>query len=216
MDLLMKSFGSLLLSAAILAVAGAASAQTTVTTSVEHLSFKTGGATESRNALKTEVSGDYATGFAYDLTVSGGERAGAGVIGADFETRFLFGGLVGPAAELEWGEVSGVKSERALVGIAGAYDLSDAVSVEGSLLSDVDAFGDDFTASVTGAYAFNSDISLSGELEFARIGGDDARTGKIGASYGLTDSASVGGKLVFGDSDAVRVRGVEAGISLSF
>jgi hypothetical protein len=214
----MKSLRTLLLSAALVSVAGVAfAADTTVSTSVEHLSFDLGGVKTESNLLKTELSGIYAGGFSYSLTLSAGDLSTDGVIAADAEASYLFRGLAGPAVAHEWSEVAGVASRRTLVGVAGSYDLGKAITLDGTLLSDVDAFGDDINLNLGGRYAFSSKISFSGELDIDRVNKVDFTTGKVGMGYKLTDGASIGGKVIYGGSSSANtVRGFEAGINLSF
>lgn len=214
----MKSLRTLLLSSVLVSVAGVAfAADTSMSTSVEHLSFEVDGAKTESNLLKTELSGAYAGGFSYGLTVSAGDLGDAGVIAADAEASYLFDGLVGPAAAYEWSEIAGVEARRTLVGVAGSYDLGNAITLDGTLLSDVDAFGDDINLNLAGRYAFTSDISFSGEVDVDRVNKVDFTTGKVGVDYKLTEGASIGGKVIYGESNSANtVRGVEAGINLSF
>jgi hypothetical protein len=214
----MKSLRTLLLSAALASVGGVAlAADTSISTSVEHLSFDAYGVKTESNLLKTELSGAYSSGFSYGVTVSGGKLGADGVVAADAEASYLFNGLVGPAASLEWSDVGDVLERRALVGVAGSYKLGDAITLDGTLLSDLDAFGDDVNLNLAGRYAFSSSISFSGEVDIDRVNKVDFTTGKVGVDYKLTDNATIGGKVIYGQSNSDNtVKGIEAGIGLSF
>ncbi|MCE6958396.1 hypothetical protein LAZ40_04910 [Cereibacter sphaeroides] len=190
-------------------------AETTVTTSIETIRTDVGGLTLDYAGLKTEVEGGFG-GLHYDATLSAGDMEGVGARDLDIRAGYLFGDVAGPAVAYEYAKIGSEAMDRVLVGIEGAYSLSDAAKVGGRLVSDIDEFGDDYTLTLDGDYALGEGLTLTGEYEHVRLGTMDSDEAKIGARYGLTEAAFLDGKVTYTDAEGVDATGVEAGIGFSF
>lgn len=207
---------SLLLAALLATSALPAFAETTVSTGYETETFTVGGVDSTYEGLKTSLAGNYDSGLHYDLDLHSGDIEGVTAKGAELHMGYLFKGLVGPAVTHEMVKIGDASDTRTLAGIEGAYALGDAISLNGSLVSDVDAFGDDITLKLGADYAFGNGLVATGSWEHERIGGENADVLEAGLRYGIGNNAFVDGSVSYGEAGAVDSTAVKAGIGFSF
>ena len=207
---------SLLIAALLATSALPAFAETTVSTGYETETFTVGGVDSTYEGLTTSLAGEYASGLHYDVKLHSGDIEGVSAKGAELHMGYLFKGLVGPAVKHEVVKLGDATDARTLAGVEGTYALGNSISLDGSLVSDVDAFGDDVTLKLGADYAFGNGLVATGSWERDRIAGVNADVVGAGLSYELGNAAFIDGAVSYGETGAVDSTAVKAGIGFKF
>lgn len=206
---------ALLMTAATVAAMPAA-AETTVSTGYETATYSFGGTDSTYEGLTTTISGEYASGLHYDLELNAGDIEGVSAKGGELHMGYLYKGIVGPAVSHEVSVIGGEHSARTLAGVEAAYALGEAIDLDGSVTSDVDAFGDDWAVKLGADYAFGNGFVATGSWEHERIAGAKADVLEAGVRYDLGNNAFVDGAVSYGEADGVDATSIKAGLGFSF
>ena len=187
-----------------------------MTTSLENVHLDFGAITADYTGLNVDVIGAHDMGLRYDVSVSTGDFEDLSATSVDARASWMFGGVAGPAVAYEYDKLGDADMDRVLVGVAGEYNLANGFSLGGRLVSDVDEFGDDITATVTGAYTLTPGLDLTGEYEHVRIGSTDTDEIKAGLSYALNDKAFVAGEVGYLDGEGFDTTSAKLGLGFRF
>lgn len=193
-----------------------AAAETTVKTGYETATYSFGGADSTYEGLTTTISGEYASGLHYDLELNAGDIDGISAKSGELHMGYLYKGIVGPALTREVTVIDGDHAARTLAGVEAAYALGDAIDLDGSLTSDVDAFGDDWALKLGADYAFGNGFVATGSYEHERIAGAKADVLEAGIRYELGNKAFIDGAVSYGEAEGVDATSVKAGLGFSF
>lgn len=198
---------------ALTSLAGTASAQETyAVTKYEYL--RDNGV--DTHGLTFGLSGQYDSGFAYDMELMSADTNGTGMIGASVELGYRFGGIAGPVALYETSKVGGLHADQFLIGVEGGTDLMGA-GVFGKALFDADD-ADVYRLAIGADFAISDALAVNGELtHFQNVGAADANLLEIGARYKLTGNmhADVGAHYERASGGAEKT-GLHMGVGFSF
>jgi hypothetical protein len=204
---------AVLAAAALSGLAGAASAQEAyAVTKYEYV--KTDGV--ETNALSFGLSGNYESGFSYDMKLMSAETAGVAWKGADVELGYRFSGIAGPVAIYEYRESMGVDMDQLLLGVEGGTVMGD-VALSGKLVFDTDD-SDVYRIAAAADYMVNEDVLLTGELtHFENGAGSDVNLIEVGARYKLMGNMHADVGAHYGrQSGGVDQTGMHLGLGFDF
>jgi hypothetical protein len=198
---------------ALTSLAGTASAQETyAVTKYEYL--RDNGV--DTYGLTFGLSGQYDSGFAYDMELMSADTNGTGMIGASVELGYRFGGIAGPVALYETSKLGGLHADQFLIGVEGGTDLMGA-GVFGKALFDADD-ADVYRLGIGAEYMIGADLAVTGALtHFGEVGLPNSNRLEIGARYRLTGNmhADLGARYDRAHGGAEKT-GLHMGLGFSF
>lgn len=211
-----KSLMALALGAtALVHMTGTASADHTVALTFENFDVDVGGYSTDLDGYTMSSTGAYDFGFSYDLAYTNADGTVLDYEGLDLDARYMFGGsMFGVAGDYRWDEINGFSDEYKGVGVAFGWEDTQ-YSVNATVTSDVDDFGDDYAVTVGGAFAFNDVLSLTGEYDY--LSKDvSKREYSVGANYLIKEDVYVDAGYTYIDGSGFDVDQVTLGLGLNF
>jgi hypothetical protein len=198
---------------ALTALSGMASAQESYAVTKYEASRSGGVDTQ---ALTFGLSGNYASGFAYDMKLMSADTSGTSTIGADVELSYRIGGIAGPVALYETRDIGGIHSNQFLIGLEGGTEMFGADLSGKALFNTEDR--DQYRLAMGADYALSDDLSLNGEFtHFQNVGVVDSNKIEVGARYKLSGNmvADVGVNYERAHGGA-ETKGLHLGLGFNF
>ncbi len=206
-----------LLAAVLAALPLAALAQTnTAVTSYEFQRLAIDGERVETQGLRYDMSGHYASGIQFDGALRAGEADGIAVRLASFDLRYMWNGAIGPQAGYEHARVGDLTAERITVGLAAAHDLDVVTTFSAALVSDVDAFGDDVTASLNAERKVGNGFTVYSGLRLDRVEGMIGGSASVGSRYGLGRGVFLDGRAEYERVNGDSRQAIAVGVGFSF
>lgn len=196
---------------------GPAMAEVTVTPMLAYGEIRGPGGSEDHTTVGIEVKGRHASGIVYDLGIAGTDVAGNSVTGVRLEAGWLYQGVAGPAFAHEYARAGGVSSDRSLLGMRGHYKIASVGTISGSILSDIDAFGDDVSLRLAISRDLSDTIGLKAEYRHETIAQVGTNGLELGATYKLSKAAHLDARVNYARTEGgVSQRGIGLGIGFRF
>ena len=207
----------LLLAATLAALPLTVIAQTnTAVTAYEAQRYSIDGERFDAHGLRHDMTGEYASGLQFDSTLRTSDIDGVALRQASIDVRYLWNGAVGPQLGYDYARLAGLSADRFTFGLAGAHRLDNATSITGALVSDLDAFGDDFAARIDAEREIAAGFTLYGGLNVERFDGVTGRGLELGSRYGIGKGAFIDGRANYERIQGDSRRSLSVGIGFAF